>query len=90
VTNIERTHHLTKVLGPRDAEEPVNFSDFVATYRGQAAGWYGADEEADLIGATVEAIIILLIWAAVARPKAFLKKQAALLALRQHYESWEL
>jgi hypothetical protein len=58
------------VLGPRDAEEPVNFSAFVATYRGQAAGWYGADEEAGLIGATVEAIIILLIWAAVARPKS--------------------
>ena len=40
----------------------------VATYLGQAVGWYHAGEGAGLIGATVGAIIILLIWAAVARP----------------------
>ena len=40
---------------------------FVATYLGQALGWYRADEGAGLIGATVGAIIVLLIWAAVAR-----------------------
>ena len=28
MTNIERTHHLTKVLGPRDAEEPVKILQF--------------------------------------------------------------
>jgi uncharacterized membrane protein YeaQ/YmgE (transglycosylase-associated protein family) len=43
---------------------------FVATYLGQAIGWYRADEGAGLIGATVGAIIILLIWAAVARPRS--------------------
>ena len=40
---------------------------FVATYLGQALGWYRADEGAGFIGATVGAIIVLLIWAAVAR-----------------------
>ena len=43
---------------------------FVATYLGQAIGWYRADEGAGLIGATVGAILILLIWAAVARPRS--------------------
>jgi uncharacterized membrane protein YeaQ/YmgE (transglycosylase-associated protein family) len=40
---------------------------FVATYLGQALGWYSAGEGAGLIGATVGAIIVLLIWGAVAR-----------------------
>jgi len=40
---------------------------FVATYLGQALGWYNAGEGAGLIGATVGAIIVLLIWGAVAR-----------------------
>ena len=35
---------------------------FVATYLGQAIGWYHADEGAGLIGAVVGAVIILLIW----------------------------
>ena len=35
---------------------------FVATYLGQALGWYRADEGAGLIGATVGAVIVLLIW----------------------------
>lgn len=34
----------------------------VATYLGQAIGWYRADEGAGLIGAVVGAIIVLLIW----------------------------
>lgn len=40
---------------------------FLATYLGQALGWYRADQGADLIGATVGAIIVLAIWAAVSR-----------------------
>jgi uncharacterized membrane protein YeaQ/YmgE (transglycosylase-associated protein family) len=32
---------------------------FVATYLGQALGWYRADEGAGFIGATVGAIIVL-------------------------------
>lgn len=35
---------------------------FVATYLGQAIGWYRADQGAGLIGAIVGAVIILAIW----------------------------
>jgi uncharacterized membrane protein YeaQ/YmgE (transglycosylase-associated protein family) len=38
---------------------------FVATYLGQAIGWYNAGEGAGFIGATVGAVIVLLVWAAV-------------------------
>jgi uncharacterized membrane protein YeaQ/YmgE (transglycosylase-associated protein family) len=34
----------------------------VATFLGQAVGWYRADQGAGLIGATVGAILILFIW----------------------------
>jgi uncharacterized membrane protein YeaQ/YmgE (transglycosylase-associated protein family) len=35
---------------------------FLATFLGQALGWYRADEGAGFIGAVVGAIIILAIW----------------------------
>ena len=35
---------------------------FVATYLGQAIGWYKAGQEAGLIGAVVGAIVVLLVW----------------------------
>ncbi len=35
---------------------------FVATYLGQALGWYGPDQGAGLIGAVVGAIVVLVIW----------------------------
>jgi uncharacterized membrane protein YeaQ/YmgE (transglycosylase-associated protein family) len=35
---------------------------FVATYLGQAIGWYQADQGAGLIGATVGAVIVLFVW----------------------------
>lgn len=38
----------------------------VATYLGQALGWYEAGQGAGLIGATIGAIIVLLIWGAIA------------------------
>ena len=50
---------LTTVLGIAGA--------FLATWLGQALGWYNAGEGAGLIGAVVGAIIVLLIWGAVAR-----------------------
>jgi uncharacterized membrane protein YeaQ/YmgE (transglycosylase-associated protein family) len=40
---------------------------FVATYLGQAIGWYQAGEGAGLIGATVGAIIVLVVWGMFAR-----------------------
>lgn len=40
---------------------------FLATYLGQALGWYDAGEGAGLIGATVGAVIVLLVWGVLAR-----------------------
>jgi len=39
---------------------------FVATYLGQAIGWYRAGEGAGLIGAVVGAVIVLVIWGFIA------------------------
>ena len=39
---------------------------FVATYLGQAVGWYRADEGAGLIGAVVGAVIVLFIYGMIA------------------------
>jgi uncharacterized membrane protein YeaQ/YmgE (transglycosylase-associated protein family) len=38
------------------------FGAFVATFLGQAVGWYGPDEGAGLIGAIVGAVIVLTVW----------------------------
>jgi uncharacterized membrane protein YeaQ/YmgE (transglycosylase-associated protein family) len=43
---------------------------FVATYLGQAIGWYRADEAAGFIGAIVGAIIVLAIWGLIAGRRA--------------------
>ena len=40
---------------------------FVATYLGQAIGWYRADEAAGLVGAIVGALIVLVVWGMFAR-----------------------
>ena len=42
----------------------------VATYLGQALGWYQPGEGAGLIGAVVGAIVVLLIWGVVTRRRA--------------------
>ena len=36
----------------------------VASYLGQALGWYGPGEGAGLIGAVVGAVVVLLVWGA--------------------------
>lgn len=41
----------------------------LATFLGQAIGWYQPGEAAGFIGAVIGAIIILLIWRQLARPK---------------------
>ena len=43
---------------------------FVASYLGQALGWYRPGEGAGLIGAVVGAIVVLVIWGAVAKRRA--------------------
>jgi uncharacterized membrane protein YeaQ/YmgE (transglycosylase-associated protein family) len=40
---------------------------FVATFLGQAIGWYQPGEGAGLIGAIVGAVIILVVWGFIAR-----------------------
>ena len=35
---------------------------FVATYLGQAIGWYNAGEGAGLVGAVVGAVVVLVVW----------------------------
>jgi len=71
---------LAKLITPGD-NEPSGFilttilgivGAFVATYLGQALGWYSAGEGAGLVGATVGAIIMLLIWGAIARRRSTL------------------
>jgi uncharacterized membrane protein YeaQ/YmgE (transglycosylase-associated protein family) len=43
---------------------------FVATYLGQALGWYQPGEGAGLIGAIVGALIVLVVWGAFAPRRA--------------------
>jgi uncharacterized membrane protein YeaQ/YmgE (transglycosylase-associated protein family) len=43
---------------------------FVATFLGQAVGWYRPDQGAGFIGAIVGAIIILVIWGLIDRRRA--------------------
>ena len=50
---------LTTILGVVGA--------IVATYLGQALGWYQPGEGAGFIGAVIGAIVVLLIWGAVTR-----------------------
>jgi len=66
---------IAKFLHP-GSNEPAGFilttalgivGAFVATYLGQALGWYHAAEGAGLIGAVVGAIIVLVVWSFFAR-----------------------
>ena len=62
---------IAKFVMPGDKSEPKGFilttilgivGAFVATYLGQAVGWYGAGESAGFIGAIVGAVILLFIY----------------------------
>lgn len=66
---------IAKFLMPGD-NEPTGFiltailgivGAFVATYLGQALGWYRPGEGASFIGAVVGAIIVLAVWGMIAR-----------------------
>jgi uncharacterized membrane protein YeaQ/YmgE (transglycosylase-associated protein family) len=69
---------IAKFLMPGD-NEPSGFilttilgvvGAFVATYLGQAIGWYRAGEGAGLVGAVVGALIVLLVYWMVAGRRA--------------------
>ncbi|SHF16696.1 Uncharacterized membrane protein YeaQ/YmgE, transglycosylase-associated protein family [Kaistia soli DSM 19436] len=60
--NEPRGFILTIILGIAGA--------FLATWLGQAIGWYGPNDQAGLIGAVVGALIVLFIWGAIVRRRA--------------------
>jgi uncharacterized membrane protein YeaQ/YmgE (transglycosylase-associated protein family) len=69
---------IAKLIHPGPNNEPSGFilttilgivGAIVATYLGQAVGWYHADEGAGLIGAVVGAIIVLAIWDMIERQR---------------------
>lgn len=53
---------LTTILGVVGA--------FVASYLGQALGWYQSGEGVGLIGAVIGAVIVLFVWGMIARRRA--------------------
>jgi uncharacterized membrane protein YeaQ/YmgE (transglycosylase-associated protein family) len=66
---------IAKLLHPGRSYEPSGFilttllgivGAFVATYLGQAIGWYKAGEGAGFIGAIVGAIVVLIVWGLIA------------------------
>jgi uncharacterized membrane protein YeaQ/YmgE (transglycosylase-associated protein family) len=66
---------IAKLIYPGNKNEPSGFilttllgivGAFVATYLGQAVGWYRVGEGAGFIGAIVGAIIVLAVWGAIA------------------------
>jgi uncharacterized membrane protein YeaQ/YmgE (transglycosylase-associated protein family) len=65
---------IAKFLYPGNKYEPTGFilttvliiGAFLATYLGQAVGWYQPGEGAGFIGAIVGAIIILTVWGFIA------------------------
>jgi uncharacterized membrane protein YeaQ/YmgE (transglycosylase-associated protein family) len=66
---------IAKFIMPGDRNEPSGFimttvlgivGAFVASYLGQAIGWYRAGEGAGLIGAVIGAIIVLAVYGMVA------------------------
>lgn len=66
---------VAKFIMPGDESEPKGFiltailgiiGAFVATYLGQAVGWYGHGESAGFFGAIVGAIILLFVYGLIA------------------------
>jgi uncharacterized membrane protein YeaQ/YmgE (transglycosylase-associated protein family) len=67
---------IAKLIHPGNKNEPSGFilttvlgivGALVATYLGQAVGWYQPGQSAGFIGAIVGAMIILVIWGFIAR-----------------------
>jgi uncharacterized membrane protein YeaQ/YmgE (transglycosylase-associated protein family) len=66
---------IAKLIYPGNKYEPTGYiwttvlgiiGAFVATYLGQAVGWYQPGESAGFIGAIVGAIIVLFVWGFIA------------------------
>ncbi len=70
---------VAKFIMPGSSNEPSGFilttilgivGAFVASYLGQALGWYAPGEGAGLIGAVIGAIAVLFVWGLIAKRKA--------------------
>ena len=70
---------IAKFIMPGSSNEPSGFvlttilgvvGAFVASYLGQALGWYAPGEGAGLIGAVVGAIVVLFVWGFIAKRRA--------------------
>jgi uncharacterized membrane protein YeaQ/YmgE (transglycosylase-associated protein family) len=70
---------IAKFIMPGSSNEPSGFilttilgvvGAVVASYLGQALGWYAPGEGAGLLGAIVGAIIVLFVWGLIAKRKA--------------------
>ena len=70
---------IAKFIMPGDNNEPSGFimttilgivGAFVASYLGQALGWYNPGEGAGLVGAVVGAILVLLVYGLIARRRS--------------------
>jgi uncharacterized membrane protein YeaQ/YmgE (transglycosylase-associated protein family) len=70
---------IAKFIVPGTRNEPSGFimttilgivGAVVASYLGQALGWYQPGEGAGLIGAVIGAIIVLVVWGAISRRRA--------------------
>ncbi len=69
---------IAKFLSP-GSNEPAGFvlttilgivGAFVATFLGQALGWYRPGEGAGLIGAVIGAVLVLMVWSMMSRRNA--------------------
>ena len=69
---------IAKLVTPDSDYEPKGFilttvlgvvGALVATYLGQAIGWYQAGQEAGFIGAIVGAVLILFVWGFIQRSR---------------------
>ena len=69
---------IAKFIMPGGSNEPSGFvltailgivGAFVASFLGQALGWYSPSEGAGLIGAVVGAIVVLFVWGLIAKRK---------------------
>jgi len=69
---------IAKFIMPGSTNEPSGFvlttilgivGAFVASYLGQALGWYAPGQGAGLIGAIVGAIVVLFVWGIIAKRK---------------------
>jgi uncharacterized membrane protein YeaQ/YmgE (transglycosylase-associated protein family) len=70
---------IAKLVTPGSEYEPKGFilttilgvvGALVATYLGQAVGWYQAGQGAGFIGAIVGAVLILLVWGFIQRRRS--------------------